>query len=297
MDEMSTPIDKKSPLVIGGIGGSGTRVVAEICQQLGIYLGSYLNGSLDNLWYTALFKRSDLFESKKKESHIRRGLDILTHAMVGGDLHTDDFHRLVIDYTNDIQQDAYYKDEFENYFGTMSNFIQNIVRSAKPDVESFVGWGWKEPNSHILIEYLANYFVNLRYIHVQRHGLDMAYSDNQIQVNLWGSMYGIKYRKDSHDPAASFRYWVEANKKAINLGKKLLSNNFLVIQLERLCSSPDKEINRIAKFLELPLSNAAIERIAALPKMPKTVGRYKQHNIYWLTRSDIKALKALGYAA
>jgi hypothetical protein len=293
---MSTPFDKRSPVVIGGIGGSGTRVVAEICQRLGIYLGRNLNDSLDNLWYTALFKRSDLFTSKKKDNQIRKGLDILTHAMIGGDLHADDFHRLVIDYTNDIRQDAYFEDEFTDYFGTMPNFIKDIAGSAKPNAESFIGWGWKEPNSHLLIEYLANYFTDLRYIHVQRNGLDMAYSDNQIQVTLWGAMYGIKYRRDSHDPAASFRYWVEANKKAINLGKKLLPNNFLALQLERICSSPDTEINRIAEFLELPLSKAAIERIAAIPKMPKTVGRHKNQDMSWLTRSDIEALRALGYA-
>jgi hypothetical protein len=293
---MSTPPDKKSPVVIGGIGGSGTRVVAEICQQLGIYLGRNLNDSLDNLWYAALFKRSDLFEQKKKDDQIRKGLDILTHAMIGGDLNTDDFRRLVIEYTDDIRQDAYYENEFENYFGTMPNFIQDIVGSAKPNFESFVGWGWKEPNSHLLLEDLANYFANLRYIHVQRNGLDMAYSDNQIQVTLWGAMFGINYRKDSHDPAASFRYWVEANKKAVNLGKKFLPDNFLALQLEQICRSPVKEINRIAEFLELPLSKAAIEQIATIPKMPETVGRYKHQNMSWLTHSDMQALKTLGYA-
>jgi hypothetical protein len=293
---VSAPIDKNSPVVIGGIGGSGTRVVAEICQRLGIYLGRTLNESLDNLWYTALFKRSDLFESTNKDNQIRKGLDIFTHAMIEGDLNTDDLHRLVIDYTNDIQQDTYYENEFEDHFGTMPNFIKDIAGSAKPNFKSYVGWGWKEPNSHLLIEYLANYFTNLRYILVQRNGLDMAYSENQIQVNLWGAIYGIKYKKDSHDPAASFQYWVKANKKAINLGKRLLPNNFLVLQLERICNSPDREIKRIAQFLELSLSKAAIEQIAAIPKMPKTVGRHKHHNMSWLTRSDIEALEALGYA-
>jgi hypothetical protein len=293
---MSIPFDKKSPVVIGGIGGSGTRVVAEICQHLGIYLGRNLNDSLDNLWYTALFKRSDLFTSKKKDDQIRKGFDILTHAMIGGDLNAGDFHRLVIDYTNDIRQDAYYEKEFEQYFGTMANFIKDIIGPAKPNFKSHVGWGWKEPNSHILLDYLANYFSNLRYILVQRNGLDMAYSDNQIQVTLWGKMHGIKHRKDARDPATSFRYWVEANKKAINLGTKLLPHNFMVLQLERICSAPEKEINRIAKFLELSLPKAAVAQIAALPKMPKTVGRYKHHNISWLTRSDFEALGALGYA-
>ena len=44
------------PFAVGGVGGSGTRVVARILQCLGCYLGSSLNESLDNLWFTLLLK-------------------------------------------------------------------------------------------------------------------------------------------------------------------------------------------------------------------------------------------------
>lgn len=37
------------PVAIGGVGGSGTRVVAEIVRSLGYYLGGDLNSANDNL--------------------------------------------------------------------------------------------------------------------------------------------------------------------------------------------------------------------------------------------------------
>ena len=51
-----------SPLVIGGLGGSGTRVIAQLVNDLGFYLGSHLNEPLDNLWFTFFLRRigSDL---------------------------------------------------------------------------------------------------------------------------------------------------------------------------------------------------------------------------------------------
>ena len=72
-------INRNSPVIIGGIGGSGTRVVAEILMRIGIYLGHTLNASLDNLWFTALFKRLDLFkkEQDERKAEIKKGLDIL----------------------------------------------------------------------------------------------------------------------------------------------------------------------------------------------------------------------------
>src|SRR5690348_1121191 len=49
------------PVAIGGVGGSGTRVVASFLQMLGYFLGDDLNSELDNLWFTLLFKRRSIF--------------------------------------------------------------------------------------------------------------------------------------------------------------------------------------------------------------------------------------------
>jgi hypothetical protein len=43
-------------VVVGGVGGSGTRLVATCLQRLGVRIGPDLNESLDNLFFTLLFK-------------------------------------------------------------------------------------------------------------------------------------------------------------------------------------------------------------------------------------------------
>ncbi|MBL4743417.1 MAG: hypothetical protein JKX87_02075, partial [Cycloclasticus sp.] len=41
-------------VAIGGVGGSGTRLVAEICKECGVFIGSNLNKSNDNLSFPNL---------------------------------------------------------------------------------------------------------------------------------------------------------------------------------------------------------------------------------------------------
>ena len=45
----------KPPVAIGGIGGSGTRLIAQCLKELGFYLGGDLNQANDNLWFVLLF--------------------------------------------------------------------------------------------------------------------------------------------------------------------------------------------------------------------------------------------------
>ena len=41
-----------APVAIGGVGGSGTRLVAQLLSGAGIHMGDDLNGSSDTLWFT-----------------------------------------------------------------------------------------------------------------------------------------------------------------------------------------------------------------------------------------------------
>lgn len=43
------PLGLHGPIAIGGVGGSGTRIFAEIAQNLGLYMGDNLNESSDNM--------------------------------------------------------------------------------------------------------------------------------------------------------------------------------------------------------------------------------------------------------
>lgn len=295
-------INKNSPIIIGGVGGSGTRLIAEILTRIGVYLGNTLTESLDNLWFTALFKRRDLFEkdSKERKAEIKKGLDILTEAMVGGCASPDDLRNRVMEYTKEITRDAYsYEDvtfnkEFEYYLNNWQNFIEDILCSEKPG-KDFAGWGWKEPNTHLILEDLAQYYSDMRYIHILRHGLDMAYSTNQIQVKFWGPIYGVTPSDENYDPISSFHFWVKTNQKAIDTGNKILMDRFFVLQYESLCTDPEKEIQRLIKFVQLSVSNEMLHKITKIPSPSSSIGRYKTHDTSWMTVDDIQSLHRFGY--
>ena len=70
------------PVAVGGVGGSGTRLIAQVLLELGYYLGGDLNESLDNLWFTLLFKRREVLDLT--EAAVRRGARGLRVAHDGG---------------------------------------------------------------------------------------------------------------------------------------------------------------------------------------------------------------------
>ena len=54
-----------SPYIcVGGIGGSGTRVIAMILSSIGINMGNDLNEAFDNLTFTLLFKRQNISDDE-----------------------------------------------------------------------------------------------------------------------------------------------------------------------------------------------------------------------------------------
>ena len=54
-------------IVIGGVGGSGTRLIAMIVASLGLNIGNDLNESFDNLTFTLLFKRHNILKISDEE--------------------------------------------------------------------------------------------------------------------------------------------------------------------------------------------------------------------------------------
>lgn len=95
---MSNRIQSPGPVVVGGVGGSGTRVIAQILMKMGFFMGSDLNDANDNLWFALLFKRPQWFMKNfdKNESEIFKGLSIFEKVMNGSlELNYDEFRFLM----------------------------------------------------------------------------------------------------------------------------------------------------------------------------------------------------------
>lgn len=80
---MKNDTPKKGPVVIGGIGGSGTRIVAEILSRWGFYIGNDLNKFNDKLLYTLLFKRPKwYYKNCHNHKEVNRGINLFHKIML-----------------------------------------------------------------------------------------------------------------------------------------------------------------------------------------------------------------------
>lgn len=238
----------KGPVVIGGVGGSGTRVVAEIINNLGFYMGQ-VNKSNDNKDFARLFGSPEWYKknANKKKALLKR----------------------------------------------LKMFEKRMLHSFANHQPSYMGWGWKNPITHIYMESLAKNFKNMKYIFVIRHGLEMVYSKNQNQLHKWGHLYHIKNVKRL--PKASLYYWFSANEKAIRQGEKLFGRNFLTVNYNQLCLNPKKEIKRMLEFLEMDLTRINMDKLVKLIHPPESLERYKDYDLSIFTESDFDLVRKLGF--
>lgn len=290
-DELSGPV------IIGGVGGSGTRVVAEIIRHLGFYIGDDLNPAKDNLWFLLLFKRPRWFRrARHDKKKIITGLSLFSKAMLHHSAPAWPELRFLVRAVLEIAVCGH------NYKGD-GRGLWPFVRAWKmiagrPKMTLNQGrWGWKEPNTHIYLEYLAAYFKNLKYIHTIRHGLDMAFSANQQQLYNWGPILGLQLpRSGSDEPAASLKYWIKSNRRVMQVGQKLGDQKFLAVNFDRLCLSPKTEVEKIVSFLNIAPSAENLAAVYRIPKIPKSLGRYRKQDISQFDPADLNALNDLGFS-
>lgn len=284
------------PVVVGGVGGSGTRIVARILLELGVYLGSDLNDSLDNLWFTLLFKRRRWFlRHHHHHRAIRRALCVFQKEMLGcGALDLRDYATVLWAAAG---MSVTGHDHLKSGRGAWPWMCARrlLSRNAMPD-QSGKRWGWKEPNAHMYLDHLHRFFSAFRYIHVIRHGLDMAFSANLGQLYNWGPFLGVPIpRSPELVPRAALEYWIRANRAALARARRLLGDRFMLIRFEDLCASPRAHADRLIEFLDLDSVHFDVDRISGFVRQPRSIGRYRQHDLGSFTERQLEAVRALGF--
>lgn len=290
---------RNGPVAIGGVGGSGTRVVAELVNRLGIAIGRDLNGASDNLLYTLLFKRPHWFRAHWHDAdaigaHIR----ILEKVLTGRERLSLADIRALVAAGREMSRHGHTR-EGANAGPRWS--IVRIVRAllSQPRPDPCIGWGWKEPNTHLILDHLARCYPGLRYIHVMRHGFDLAFSENQQQVGIWAPLFDLVSEASSEAEAArsAYRYWVHANDRTLRIGEALGPERFLRLRLEEICAAPEAAVETIARFIGARLDPALRADLVALPRMPRSVGRYRKKDLSIFSEKDFCALARFGYSA
>jgi hypothetical protein len=253
--------EQHSPIVIGGLGGSGTRVVAQILRDAGVYIGSELNEPLDNLWFTLLFRRRSI--KNPGSERLLPLLDLFAKRMHGN-------HRWNLQVQSLLCSCAF---EFilRNYvpprrFGFPIQTMRSFYKREEPG--GFC-WGWKEPNSHVFLPLLINYFQSLRYVHVIRHPRDAVFGSNKLQLRNWKHLFGIT-GTDEHKAMLLFHQ--VANQRAIDFGREL-GDRFLLLKFEDLCAEPKHWTKRLIEFAGLDVDDEKLKILSRIPNAEKIKSR------------------------
>lgn len=267
-------------IAIGGVGGSGTRVVAKCLRAVGFFLGADLNPAIDNLWFTLLFKRAEI--TRVPEDAFRPLVEIFADAMRSRPIASPAHAELVRSLAS--------RDREQHPAAWLRERAESLLGVADGPAPARVGW--KEPNTHVVLDRLLAPLPGLRYVHVIRNGLDMAYSSNQYQPRLWGPLItGRPYRPD---PAYSLHYWRRAHERIFEIGRRM-GDRFLLVNFEDFCADPARGVRRLADFAGVSLDDDATGSLAAMVHPPATAGRFRRQGTDALDPDDVRYVAACGF--
>lgn len=282
-----------SPIVVGGGGGSGTRVVAEILAGLGVDMGFDLNGAHDDLTWTLLLKRA-WWKTGATDAQIHHAMSVYDRARAGDRScrHADRRYAVT------AAAQRVFRGTNKNPMARALWGARRVQRlAARRPLSEAALWGWKEPSTHVFLPELTEHYPGMRYIHMIRHGLDMALSTNQIQIRRWSREFGLEPPRGPVSPCQSLAYWVRSNTRAMTTGTEQLGERFLLLRFEDLCDEPAAQIERVASFVGVTPSAETVERLSDLPRSPSSRGRFIGHPMDEFDPEDLGAVAGLGYAA
>jgi hypothetical protein len=244
-----------APNVIGATGGSGTRIVARIVREAGLFIGTNRNNYEDALDFAG-------FSDRWINSFVAHGLDGLPDG------------------------------ERAEMVDDLDAVVQTHILQKPADDH---GWGWKEPRSIYLLPFFHSLMPKLRFLHFIRDGRDMAFSENQNQLNWHGEAVLTPDELRRRKPVRSLALWSRVNSRAADFGEQQLGDRYLRVRFEDLCAEPAVTIGRVYDFFGL---EGDVERSAAEVRPPDTLGRWRKRRgklLDELQRVGEPALSRLGY--
>ncbi|WP_376695245.1 sulfotransferase family protein [Wenzhouxiangella sp. EGI_FJ10305] len=211
-----------APVLAIGRGGSGTRLLADLLLGCDVFLGNSLNGSKDSIEWVDL-----IYELSIKSLHAKN------------------------------------KNPESFWIEELRERARNILEQAGVYKSLHAnGWGWKLPESMLVLETLIEAFPNARVIHLTRHPVSSSFRRTHMTSrmnNPVGRATLLRAYSDldwQEDPATDSDYrrnlasWKFQMEKVRELRPKL-ANRYLQVRYEDLCSNPYKAREEIVDFLNI----------------------------------------------
>lgn len=275
---------------IGALGGSGTRMVAQLFRHAGVFMGHQLNMALDNLDFTQFV----LARSPIAQQSYTQFAEYTSQARLTGSQRIYLWHsaiaawRLTYPYTR--HHDAHWR-------WHLRTFIRQQYRDIWHPAPVPPYWGWKEPNTHIILPDLLETFPTLQYIHIIRHGLDMAFSSNRNQLWRWGADFGITVSPTDSEQLiamAQLEYWIKTTER-IEALQQHYPGRIAIYRLDDFWETPVQTINACFDHARVPLTAAMLDTLITIPQPPSDPHRYRQYKLSMFTRTQLDAVTSRNF--
>ena len=136
----------------------------------------------------------------------------------------------------------------------------------------------------------------MKYIHVIRHGLDMAYSRNVNQVRSWETATSTSGRANTPDPDCCLEFWVRTNERTISYAEDVLKHRFLLVRFDDLVREPAALISRFLRLSRRERRRREKQQVLrAIPSVPRSLGRYKEQELSKLNPSLVDRVRDFGF--
>lgn len=227
----------RSPLVIGGVGGSGTRLYRTLAVTAGYeMLVAPLPQRL--LWRA---------ERHDNDTMARFFYDAWIDPYLTGRIGPRELER-------------------------MKRRCRWLLWLCGPFAYGRGRWGWKNPRAMFLLPFFKAVYPTMRYIHVVRDGRNHAfhpkfpYRAHQTAVLETGAL-------DQADHVRKALFWQRSNQIALTAMHDHLPDTSIVSRFEDLCHDPEREVRRVMQFLGRD-DPEIVDRARSLVRVPASIDRW-----------------------
>jgi hypothetical protein len=242
---LNPQLREASPIVVVGMHRSGTRLLVEILDKLGVFMGADRQADAESVAFMlineGILHQCGAFWSEPMSAHFMLAQpDVVEHLAA-------------------TTREALAA-RFGEYAGTSGWHLQGSPEYMPP-------FGWKDPRNTFTLPVWRQVFPNLRAIHIVRHGVDVAASLARRHAQALRAATGESVpsslaviRDHVHGVLSSRRGWTviealsmweqyvdKARQECAALGERALE-----VRYEDLLMEPEEVITAIAKLCRVP---------------------------------------------
>jgi hypothetical protein len=243
-------------IIIGATGGSGTRLLVRLAEHAGYAMGAQLNHAGDSLPGSVFVRRW------------------IPQLLAGNDSLSATERPMM---RRDLAR------ALEEHRGGSA-------------LSSEERWGIKNPQWIYLLPLVDTELPQSTFVHLVRDGRDMAFSDNQKQLALYGDHFVGGELRDLPTPVRSAMLWSAINLRALRYGRRHMADRYHLFRFEDFCNDPKGTVARYYDALgaRVDITDETLRLIA----QPSSLGRWQQQprDLVEPVETAVRdSLAALGY--